>query len=258
MMDQTIIVGMYQFVGFHLTKYLLEHGNDVIGIDWELNEGKELEIGRNANFSFQKPSSLSDMNVSNEKTIYISWYDFNKRRSVFSVEETEEILLALHSWSMLPNENRPEVVLLYPLGVESQQILTIVEQAEWMKVVYLPTIYGPGQSEESAFEVSIQKKSRSEIEKALACEYKNDAIFIDDLLASLPQITTLNERIITVKSKQENQWSLCAQLVFHQELLEGLRGNSEIDSKHQTFVFEIENHTTPEEGIALQVQHGNH
>ncbi|MGE8079524.1 NAD-dependent epimerase/dehydratase family protein [Peribacillus loiseleuriae] len=254
-MDQTVIVGMYQFVGFHLTKHLLELGEDVIGIDWEFNEEKELEIGRNANFSFLKPSSLSCMNVSNETMIYISWYDFNNRRSVFSFKETEEILLALNSWSKVPNENRPTVVLLYPLGVKNQKILSIVEQAEWMKVIYLPTIYGPGQHEESAFEVSIHKKSRLEIEKALEREYKNDAIFIADLLENLPQITTLNERMITVKSKQENQWSLCAKLVFHPELLEGLRGNAEIDPKHQTYMFEIENHTSPEEGIALQVQH---
>lgn len=257
MMDQTIIIGMYQFVGFHLTKHLLELGHDVIGIDWELNDEKELEIGRNANFTFVKPSSLSGINVSNETTIYISLYDFNKRQVGLSMEATEEILLAFQNWGMIPNEKQPTVVLLYPLGAEKEKIHTIVEQSDWMKVIYLPTIYGPGQQEESVFEVSIQKKSRLEIEKALEREYKKDAIFIDDLLASFPEITILNEKKITVRSKLKNQWSQCAKLLFHPELLEERKANAEVVSAHQTYVFEIDNNTTPEEGIALQILHHN-
>ena len=34
-MPTSVVVGAFQFVGFHLAKYLLDQGEEVIGIDWE-------------------------------------------------------------------------------------------------------------------------------------------------------------------------------------------------------------------------------
>ena len=33
-MQTSVVMGAFQFVGFHLTKYLLDQGEEVIGIDW--------------------------------------------------------------------------------------------------------------------------------------------------------------------------------------------------------------------------------
>ena len=34
-MQTSIVIGAFQFVGFHIAKYLLDQGEEVIGIDWE-------------------------------------------------------------------------------------------------------------------------------------------------------------------------------------------------------------------------------
>ena len=34
-MQTSVVIGAFQFIGFHLAKYLLDQGEEVIGIDWE-------------------------------------------------------------------------------------------------------------------------------------------------------------------------------------------------------------------------------
>ena len=56
-MQTSVVMGAFQFVGFHLAKYLLDQGEEVVGIDWgdvsgEAIVDKEMEIGRNSNFLY--------------------------------------------------------------------------------------------------------------------------------------------------------------------------------------------------------------
>ena len=42
-MQTSVVVGAFQFIGFHLTKFLLDQGEEVIGIDWEDMSGEAME-----------------------------------------------------------------------------------------------------------------------------------------------------------------------------------------------------------------------
>src|SRR3954451_16421357 len=83
-MDKVVIVGVFDFVNFHLCKALLDKGIEVRGVQIETEEyenflvEERLEIGRNSNFTEVSIREL--LNKSNEKeTIVLSVYDLYMR-----------------------------------------------------------------------------------------------------------------------------------------------------------------------------------
>ena len=77
-MDKAIIVGVYEFIGFHLCEALLQEGIEVYGVNLPIDtsdhvvDEKRLLIGRNSNFQEKDESFLSSFDFSQRGHIYFS------------------------------------------------------------------------------------------------------------------------------------------------------------------------------------------
>ena len=87
LMDKAIIVGVYEFIGFHLCETLLQEGMEVYGVDLPIDtsdhvvDEKRLLIGRNSNFQEKDESFFSSFDFSQEDTfIFLDYYSFYMKR----------------------------------------------------------------------------------------------------------------------------------------------------------------------------------
>lgn len=258
-MPISVVMGAFQFVGFHLAKYLLDHGEEVIGVDWvetskELVIDKELEIGRNSNFSYIPIQRLESISNENSKSVYVSCYDLCKD----PLDEKQPII---HKMITFLNKNQGneklQMIILFPIQEENpiyQPLLKVIEEIDEAKLLLLPTIYGPWQPESMSFEAAIRQKSLSDIERALKSEDKKDALFISDLIRAIVKIGCINEKKIHLQSEAMDQWQQCAKLLWKDEFLipylESIPPRS-----IEGIPLKVENKTAPMEGISLQKKH---
>ncbi|MBM7693967.1 nucleoside-diphosphate-sugar epimerase [Peribacillus deserti] len=251
-----IVVGNFQFIGFHLCKKLLELGNEVIGIDWrsEVNssfEDKCMEIGRNDNFSFFSIEEWNNAwNEDEEVMVYISYYDFYKVSAIGS-EKTLELLNSINKKS---ERTAKRTFLIGPIEKEEEmKILSL--QNEVCKIVLLPTVYGAWQPEGMAFQACIQGVETEKLSAIIREEYSRDAIYIEDLMDELPSILASPLKEIVIESSAENQWDLCAKEIFPQEQIEVSRNKVTEQEPNVETNCMIPLRTSPESGIAKQIDH---
>lgn len=254
-MQRSVVIGAFQFIGFHLAKHLLEQGEEVIGIDWECESSetmmeKEMEIGRNSNFLYIPLHRLHQLSILQPRQIFISCYDVSKSDREDKQTIVQEIL------AFVKAVGAPIILLL--ANEEDQSIfdslLQVVNEKEAAKLVYVPTVYGPWQPDSMSFEAAIRQKEKREIEKILVKEDRSDALFIADIMKVLSGITSCDEKIIQLQSKAADQWQQCAVLLWKKELF-----RTSFPSSHSPqikgYIYKVENKTSPEEGIALQKKH---
>lgn len=96
-----LIIGCFNWIGYHLMDKLLVNGNKVVGVD-QLNHTKKeqmaLTVGRNANFSYYETTDQVNQNE-----------QFEKFRTVFVFD-------ALRTFYFIPNQNNDNKILVdYPL-----------------------------------------------------------------------------------------------------------------------------------------------
>ncbi|MGE7781409.1 hypothetical protein ACQKL0_15900 [Peribacillus sp. NPDC097264] len=262
-MGTYIVVGAYQFVGFHVTQYLLGQGEEVIGIDWEdtktnryIIEEKELEIGRNANFTYLPFNKLRLLDVSEPFTILLSFYDSRRGKTALKGLHINDIVSFLEKCKKNGHGNSLKIVVLLPIDADTEGFQTVLNACEGfdsVKTVYLPTIYGPWQPATMGFEAGISQLEQSTIQATLASEYREDALFIADFIEGLEQLLSSTDRCLHLKSSIDDHWNTCAKLIFKQEVIDSLPPQSPIKATKGT-VYEVPNKTSPEEGITLQIE----
>ena len=259
-MKTSVVIGAFQFVGFHITKYLLDQGEEVLGMDWEDMSGdmrleKEMEIGRNSNFLYIPLHKLTVISSEQPKTIYVSCYDLSKDVR----HDKQEIIASMLTFITASLTNSlSQVIVLLPIENDDSQayhsILQVVEENETAKVVFMPTIYGPWQPETMSFEATILQKDLPDIEEAIKAEDRNDALFISDIMEVIIQIPSHHEKKIQLQSEAENQWLQCAKLLWKDDMIHSYMPS--LSSRvSKGFMFKVENKTTPIEGISLQKKH---
>lgn len=260
-MGTYIVVGAYQFVGFHVTQYLLGQGEEVIGIDWEgskthqhIIEEKELEIGRNANFTYFPINKLRLLDVSEQFTIVLSFYDSKKGEADLTDLDIDHIISFLEKCKKNDHVKSLKIMILLPIDGDTnefQSVLSACEGIEAVKMVFLPTIYGPWQPESMSFEAGTSHLEESEIQAIIDSEFREDALFITDFINSFERILSSTDRNIHLCSSIENHWKKCAKHVFTEEILESLTPPPPSKGMKGS-IFKVPNNTSPEEGIRLQ------
>lgn len=222
-MDKAIILGMYNFVSFHLCKTLLNKGVEVVGVQIdELDkspflEEKQLEVGRNANFSER---SLAEWEKRREEdtsqiTLILSMYDLymeNKETILQNEQITRPIIQFIE-------ENNSDIVFILPIQMlRSKQEKTIeafIEKVKGcrknIKMFYLPAVYGQWQPPSFLFQQAILATFfKTDIIKDER-EWTGDVLFVDDAIETIIEtIETGNHRDFMLESGRKNYWAECA------------------------------------------------
>lgn len=188
-MDKAIIVGTYEFIGFHLCQSLLEQGVEVIGIHIPTNEDifleeKQLSIARNGNFTEKEESYLYSLEPNQKNTVcFIDYFSY------FMMHKEEQLETLLKWWNEL--ENPLPTVLVLPIHfclIEKEtnsenflcSLMNLIHQSQCF---YMPTVYGPWQPPHLLFQKALMgpKKTFTLNDR----EWTKDALFIHDAIGMI-------------------------------------------------------------------------
>jgi hypothetical protein len=270
-----LVVGGFEFLCFHLITRFLEQGNFVKCIQLENRhdiflEEKRLTLGRNSNLVEVTIDEWikSGLTCETDSLVIVSLFD------LFLKKDAERMLSQLEyatsEWA-LTDEFRPsEVVLLLPLQLEQDEasawkaltqigkkLIGIMEEnGISYHVISLPTLYGPWQPIEYAFQQAFYNdaKNREEIQLS-AQEWTYDAIYIDDAVNEI--VGLINEEKIEtciLKNKNDEQWKKCAEkLGINTRTYQNTNLYNETNSN--SLYKEIDSKVDYEQGLVLQQQH---
>ena len=239
-MDKAIIVGIYEFIGFHLCEVLLQEGIEVYGVNLPMDDSdlvvdeKRLLIGRNSNFQEKDESFLSSLDLTQKDTfIFLDYYSFYMKR------QEKKFLEIVHS--NLPDEQLVRSVTIMP-------IQECMKEINSPYIFYLPTIYGPWQPANFLFHRALYQSNVSHtIEDR---EWTGDAIYVQDAIHSiLDFIENKKPASYLLKSNVENQWSKIASILSDQISNINLNSNNEISK--DIIVLEVKGHSV-KDGLEKQ------
>lgn len=221
-MEKVVILGVYDFIGYGLCRYLLDNGVEIEGAhivdrhDHFFTEEKRMEVGRNANFS--EISFREWKNSGADNLIFISLYEHlnnNEKREQFNkaimdkIENLnridQKLIFILPAYLALKQEkstNHPFDLLRF---IENKN-LSVLE-------IYVPTIYGPWQPEQYFFQQSLNNLQEGSGTPVIAdWEWTHDAVYIDDAVETIIEIAESNKAgKYFLKSGENNHWLNCAE-----------------------------------------------
>ncbi|HAQ06172.1 MAG TPA: hypothetical protein DCR24_01030 [Bacillus bacterium] len=260
-MQRAVILGVYDFIGYSLCRYMLDKGIEIVGIHFQksqdsyFTEEKRLEIGRNANF---KEVIFQEWNASSiDDILFISLYEEDLSNTPF-IEDLMKKLEAI-------NVSNHGIILLLPASLagkeaikkEWQQTLTSIFEKKNVSVLelYLPTIYGPWQPEGFFFQQSLNYLAgENKMPKLASWEWTHDAIYIEDAVKLIINSAEGREEgKFILASGQDGQWLDCAESVLGSRLeksLSNLNGNSEI--KENIKIMTVKDNEDITKGLSMQ------
>lgn len=221
-MERAAIVGVYDYIGYSLCRYMLDAGLEVDGIHPAGNkedyytEEKRLEIGRNANFS---EIDLADWKV--EKTgesLFVSLFELLLERSgtVAVLETLLNKLEGLHAKKL-------QTVLILPAYFAQENVKHKENESELNRMIYskesnvltiyLPTIFGPWQPEKFYFQQVMLKSTRDgrHLPDIGPWEWTDDCLYIDDAVKTIKELAESGERgQYILSSGKLDRWKECA------------------------------------------------
>jgi nucleoside-diphosphate-sugar epimerase len=221
-MERAVILGVYDFIGYSLCRYLLDNGVEIEGVhivgrhDHFFTEEKRMEIGRNANFT--EISFREWKNSGADELVIISLYEHlnnNDKREQFNKALMEK----------LENMNRSDqqLILILPASIALKQDKSANHQLDLLRFIekknlsvleiYVPTIYGPWQPEQYFFQQSLNNLEKGSGTPVIAdWEWTHDALFIDDAVETIIEIAeSCKTGKYFLKSGENNQWLNCAE-----------------------------------------------
>ncbi|MBT2639196.1 hypothetical protein [Bacillus sp. ISL-39] len=228
-MERAVILGIYDFIGYSLCRYLLDLGVEIAGIHPEeskedyFTEEKRLEIGRNANFT---EIGLQDWQVEEaEGFLFLTLFESLQARN-----ETDDLMETL--LSKLENrhlKSLPTVVILPAFFAEENVELReadtkmsrfISSRESTLLTIYLPTIYGPWQPEECFFQQAISHSSIEgrKIPDISQWEWKHDCLYIEDAVKTIKEMAESGQKgQYILSSGERGRWLQCAEELIGKE-----------------------------------------
>ncbi|MBM7653701.1 hypothetical protein [Neobacillus cucumis] len=246
-MDKAIVLGIYDFVSFHLGSTLLNKGFEVIGIHLERNdpipflEEKRLEVGRNANF---REISLCGLDAyrdvdDNKTTLFLSLYDLYMLKSEPILQE-QAVLKSLQQY-LAPNKNLTDIVFLLPIQMlrtnEGQILEKVINQViEWGKrnrFFYLPTIYGPWQPHSFLFQQALLAKFDESKIQVGEREWTGDTLFVEDaveiILSSMESQNVVSNTKFLIESGIKDYWNQCVEQLQLEDRIKEIKESNRLD-----------------------------
>ncbi|WP_071459138.1 hypothetical protein [Bacillus massilinigeriensis] len=225
-MEGVIVYHSYGFIGFSLCKQLLENGVEVLGIhdsgksSAEI-EVKNMEIGRNANFSEWGDGlspAIMETRYSRMIVPLLDLYmeEWGEEIDISSVFRTNEIQLSEdfrvsfivpRRWLFQPEEMVPVF----------RHLLAFLEQNSiGYQKIFTPTLYGPWQSEEYCFQQLIKgvELGIDRIPSLGKREDTEDALYIDDAVPYLIALIKLGKGEYLLQSGNPDSWYQCYNVIL--------------------------------------------
>lgn len=268
-MDKAVIVGVFEFLGFHLCQTLLNNGIEVDGLHLGSNddgfflEEKRMEIGRNANFKeyfFRDYQWTQDERQ--ESVVIVDYYDLFMRRKeteFFALELIKGLLSHLKT-------SKDRAVFLLPVqflskeGFEKERTqverlfgLLKKRRSAATQKFYLPTVYGPWQPEEFSFQKHFFRGDSSHKPfKANEREWLADAIYIEETVQTILHYCRKDKEEYLLTSGKTNQWANCANYL---SLPTTEETQGQLKHKSETLTIPVRKNTPIETALAQQQHH---
>ncbi|CAM3662206.1 hypothetical protein [Mesobacillus zeae] len=221
-MDSTIIMNVYGFIGYSLCKSLLNSGCEVKGLVPEPcrpgtgAEEKQMEIGRNANYSETECEDWYSDKMINKSKLIIPFFDFYMLGTEKSLTENASlksclrrnaeylrISLVLPCRLLFDKASRDETIMPFLEFLQNNRIV--------VQEIYVPTFYGQWQPEEYFFHQLIKNPETTRKELAPhEREETMDAIFLEDAMEQILPLLKMENGRFLLKSSDPNAWRDCA------------------------------------------------
>lgn len=205
-----VIIGAFEFVGFHLCKALLEKGYKVAAIHTNFSDRQEsdfyvdekmLEIGRNANFSRVDQCEIG--NIENDRLVFIDLYS----SFLYEAGTKEKLLEKLIELRDVLSVEKTLVIM--PLQWKDSKYLKEIDDKAVF--IFLPTIYGEWQPNEFIFQQALIKELGHRKDIAANIEEWADAIYAGDAAAEIISIAIGKENgSWLLRNADEQHWQECA------------------------------------------------
>jgi hypothetical protein len=255
-MDKAIIVGTFEFIGFHLCLSLLEQGTEVTGIHLSAEdddvylEEKRLEIGRNSNFNEKDETYfVSSEEWPSDAVIFIDYYSYYMNQQEHRLEK------ALGTPQFLNTKSR--FVFLLPIQLyeeKSDYNVFLFQQRDQERdshMFFLPTIYGPWQPSHYTFHQALLDHALPIIVSER--EWMEDALYIDDAIRTIKLHSKDTENnMFLLRSKIKNHWRKVAKKLLID--LPPDRCNGNIQVSKDIMVLNVEGKGI-DDGIDTQKRH---
>ena len=228
-MERAVVLGIYDFIGYSLCRYMLDRGVEIDGIHPEetkedyFTEEKRLEIGRNANFT---EIGLQDWQVEGaEGFLFVTLFESFQSRNMKN-DLMEALLSKLENRHL---KNLPTVVILPAFFAEENVELReadakisrfISSQESMLLTIYLPTIYGPWQPEECFFQQAMSPSSIEcgKIPDISQWEWMHDCLYIDDAVKTIKEMAESGHKgQYILSSGERGRWLQCAEELIGKE-----------------------------------------
>ncbi|NSL51476.1 NAD-dependent epimerase/dehydratase family protein [Calidifontibacillus erzurumensis] len=250
-MKTAIVIGTLGFIGFSLTKRLLDEGYQVVGIDIcadgsdLIKEQKLSEIVRNSQFYFVN-KRIEDVHLPEVADTVDAIYDCMYEQDVQDENVCEKISVGKSTLQKIMKfcaEQHSKFVYLSSFEVFKENVnlhggdpflikeprnaigqlkLDLEQEIETFSssnegftyfILRLPTIYGPWQPPSMTFQQLIEGNTAPTLDPI-----QEDAIFIDDLieiLINIDQFHSLENKATVVYSNKKDQWQKAFRLLIN-------------------------------------------
>lgn len=260
-MGKTVILGCYRFIGIHLCKYLLEKGEDVVGMDWlsdeflEEQEEKRYSFGRNANFIFRNLDDLPPLSIENA-TVCIPFHDF------LSID-SQEYKLENASYERLIEQTKcfssSRFFCFVPIQMQERQewVSRLQQDLSNLTIILTPTILGSWQRKEDYFQKLLFMKHQPQ-DFPSRTFMNSDAVFVDDLIKDWEKLQKVNDKILYVKPPQDHQLVEYVKLIFENDT-DHLSQIHYLDNQPRyERLWILSNATPPAAGLDNQIKHNKY
>ncbi len=253
-MDRAVILGTYEFIGFHLCLSLLEKGIEVIGIHLpslsndEYLEEMRFSVGRNSNFIEMDETFFEQKQTFSDNTFFfIDYYSYYRN---YKESEMKAIL------KQLIDHINVHYIFIFPIQLCNEKAvqefpIQLMKCQDHVQIYYLPTIYGPWQPLHFTFQQAIDNPDKPvNIDER---EWINDALFISDAIDYIiGHLEEKKKQKVLLKSTIDNHWKKAASLLLKNTAIE--RFSEEVKGFQDVMIVDIDS-TIISEGIDLQKRH---